>query len=550
MSSQSSPSTAAQPRAIAALSARLLRLWSAGGVEECAAVADWLEGVAGRLVDGLLEGFELYRRDQWLQYAVGPATVWGRWTGGELERPTYEVMRPASPPGNSLRLRRETPFDAAEASEFLEALAGAEEAGKLQDRKAGLLRGVVVDILYQAACTARGRTADGEDLLGPLQRLHQRHRGEAIRAAGLRRLGLLDQPLPAGLQACLRQLLLPAEEVEGCLTVAYRVRLFRQLAEVVDPLVVRADFTVAEAAVTALRGQVEAQATSAGTLREACARLVELGRFAERARPVLAGPAAGAQRAWLRPLLENFEGVGLLAGGVMGEKPARGQEVDDASTAEPPPVEPGPPREPSPEDAALTALAATSPTAEEFLAMTALAEELQPVVQGCWPEAEEALRGLHYPGNRFRQKLLRAGSVSGEEQQRLIGEAARQLADEFVNKIRRLDALLPGAGSCPPPFKSPAHLAAGARAQLGQRLKALRDRVFQVMRTHGGYDEYPLAVGDSVRKHGQVLDDVTYVSGPRFRPDEIVHILEPGYVRRREDGRQELIRSPKVLVAR
>ena len=65
------------------------------------------------------------------------------------------------------------------------------------------------------------------------------------------------------------------------------------------------------------------------------------------------------------------------------------------------------------------------------------------------------------------------------------------------------------------------------------------------------FDEAALdELTDSVRQHGQVLDDVSYVSGPRLRPDEIVQILEPGYVRRREDGKQELIRSPKVLVAR
>src|SRR6516225_9750450 len=72
---------------------RLLRLWSAGGApgpeEDCTPLLGWLEAdpeaVAGRMLPALLEGLELYRRDQWLQYAISTTTVWGRWKGGELE---------------------------------------------------------------------------------------------------------------------------------------------------------------------------------------------------------------------------------------------------------------------------------------------------------------------------------------------------------------------------------------------------------------------------------------------------------------------------------
>jgi hypothetical protein len=208
---------------------------------------------------------------------------------------------------------------------------------------------------------------------------------------------------------------------------------------------------------------------------------------------------------------------------------------------EPPPL--------SPEDAALAELAPAHPAAETFQTLGRLAEELLQSILGSWPEAEEAVKGLHYPGSRFKQKLLRIAGLATEEQGRLVREAARQLADEFVNKIRRLDALLPGVGNHPS-VRGPSHLSTQARELLCQQIKAVRDRVFQIMRAYGGYDEYPVAVGESVRKHGQVLDDVAYVSNPRLRPDEIVQILEPGYVRRREDGKQELIRSPRVLVAR
>jgi hypothetical protein len=166
---------------------RLRSAWCAASAdahgEDCSRLAAWLSTVAGPLLGGVLEGFELYRRDQWLQYATDPGTVWGRWTGGELERPTYEVMPPTGPAVSRLRLRRESPVSAAEVVDFLDALAVAEEAGKLQDRKAWLLRGVMVDIVYEAARRARPEPGDGDDLLGPLHRLHQRRRGEIIRRA-------------------------------------------------------------------------------------------------------------------------------------------------------------------------------------------------------------------------------------------------------------------------------------------------------------------------------------------------------------------------------
>ena len=549
---------------------RLLRNWSSGEAPgpdaSWGALLSWLESAAeptaSRLLSALAEGFELYRRDQWLQYATGTATVWGRWTGGELERPTYEVSQQATPGNNRLRLRREAPFEPDHITEFLTAFADAEEAGRLQDRKAALLRGAILDAIREAILRICEASTNGPDLLGPLHGLHQQRKGDQIHTSTLRRLAQLENPCPAGLRECLRQLLAPAEEVEGCLTRAYRLRLFCFLADLAEPFLRRELFAGAEAAVEALRGAIEKE-TDSLPLRAVCTRLGELGRFARRVRPVLAGPSAGEHRRWLHALLDNFERLGDLACCMLGET------LPPLEEPEPPPVteetipsipataitiapsESQPPRkELSAEDMALAALAAVNPVAEQFLTLGNLAEDLLRAVQGNWRDAEEALKSLQYPGNRFRQKLLRAAQSPAEEQSRQILDAARQLADEFVNKIRRLDALLPGTGSCPPSFKGPNHLPQPAREQLMQKIKALRDRVFQVMLAHGGYEEYQVAVGDSVRKHGPVLDDVTYVSGPRLRPDEIVQILEPGYVRRREDGKQELIRSPKVLVAR
>jgi hypothetical protein len=536
---------------------RLLRCWSGEASDHATgwgSLLNWPESVdeptAQRLLAGLIDGFELYRRDQWLQHASAAATVWACRTGGELERPSYEVVRQASVGANPLRLRREAPFGPAEVSAFLTAFAAAEEAGKLQDRKAALLRGTVLDILLEAFRTARGPSADGDALLDPLHQFHRQHKGDQIRAHALRRLALLDQPPPPGLLACLRQLLQPTEEIEGCLTPAYRLRLFRHLRDMAAPLLTPEDFAAAETAAEVLRTRTDPQATDAAALREVCAPLSALGRFALCVRPVLAGPSAGEHRRWARTLLTNFEHLGELANALLGETPASGPKAD-ASPGATNPAPPEPPRrEPSPEEVALAALAATNPAAEEFLALTALAEELLPLVQDCWRDATEALKGLQYPGSRFRQKALRTAQAPAEEQASQIQDAARQLADEFVNKIRRLDALLPGVGPCPAPFKGPAQLSPQTRDMLSQKLKELRDRVFHIMRAYGGYEEYPVVVGESVRRHGPVLDDVTYVSGPRLRPDEIVQILEPGYVRRREDGKQELIRSPKVLVAR
>src|SRR5262245_33264459 len=121
---------------------QLLRLWGRGAEEDCAPLVRALEGsreAAASLLRGLLEGLELYRRDLWLQYAADPATVWGRRAEGELEPPRYEVVRPTSPGANRLRLRRETPFMPPEALALLTALAAAEEAGRLGDRKGAWL---------------------------------------------------------------------------------------------------------------------------------------------------------------------------------------------------------------------------------------------------------------------------------------------------------------------------------------------------------------------------------------------------------------------------
>lgn len=534
----------------------LVRRWSAGGTPEddCTAAIRWLEderaAVAPGLEERLVSGCQVYRRDLWLQYVTDPATRWAWWTGGELERPVYEVLQPPGADANKLRLRRPAALGPVEVLDFLTALAAAEERGKL-DGKAAALRGVATDLLWEAVRGAAGDAVARGGLLEPLRRLRQRHRGDQLRAAVVPRLAVLDQPPPDGLRDCLRQLLTAAGEVEGCLTRACEVRLFRQLPEVVAPFVPQTIFESARAAVDGLREEVTGSQTL--TLRQVCAQLDGLGEFARLTQPILAGPAAGAHRQWARRLLENFARLGQVARCALGDPPpvARPPTTANEPAAEPPPASEGaapapvsPPQ--PPEDAALAALAATSPAAEAFLALALLTEELLRALRGSWSEAEDAVKGLHYPGTRFRQKAARAARLPADERDRQLREAARQLADEFVNKIRRLDALLPGIGNAALPPKGPAHVSAQHREQL----RAVRGRVFQIMRDHGGYEEYPVAVGDSVRKHGPVLDDVVYVANSRLRPDEIVHILEPGYVRRREDGRAELIRSPKVVVAR
>ncbi|MCI0464164.1 MAG: hypothetical protein L0Z62_45095 [Gemmataceae bacterium] len=558
---------------VALRACRLLRHWSAGAAPEddCTPALLWLESeraaLAPALLTSLVEGFQLYRRDVWLQYATAEGTVWGRWSGSELERPVYEVALPPTPANTHLRLRRQAPLGADEILNFLTALAAAEEIGKL-GRKGDALRGVTMDLLHQAIARAAEAEASRDGLLGPLQRLHQRYRGDQARAAVERRLALLDQPAPSGLLDCLRQLLSPTGDVEGCLMPASEMRLFRQLPLVVAPFVPAPVFASAQATIGALRAWVTTDQPA--SLRQLCANLDRLGTFALQVGAVVAGPSAGTHRRWARCVLDNFSRLGLVARCLLGEPAAEAEPLPpppplqgegEKTLLAPPPLagegaggrgSPTPEPEPpplSPEDAALAELAAAHPAAETFQALGRLAEELLQAVGGNWAEAEEAVKGLHYPGSRFKQKLLRFGQVPAEEQGRLIREAARQLADEFVNKIRRLDALLPGVGS-QPPVRGPAHLSAQVREQLAQQIKAVRDRVFQIMRAYGGYEEYPVAVGESVRKHGQVLDDVAYVSNPRLRPDEIVQILEPGYVRRREDGKQELIRSPRVLVAR
>jgi hypothetical protein len=325
---------------------------------------------------------------------------------------------------------------------------------------------------------------------------------------------------------CLQELLWPAGDVAGCLTPSAEVRLFRHLAELSSPWVERTTFDQARQAADTLRGWVAPGASSTATLGEVCARLGRLGEFARQVEPVLAGPGAGPHRRWATILLTNFRRLGQLAACLASKESAgHADRQDEPADAEAMP--------PAPE--------AVAPTVARVREVLALARQVQSAARGRWREPAEAARSLAYPVSRFRENLARAAGAPEQERGRLIEEAARQLADELMNKIRRLDALLAG-GVAPGRPELP--------ADLMTKLRALRERVFQVMAESGGYEECPLMVGDSIRRHTPSFVEVSYVSGPRYQADEIVQIVEPGYVRRRQDGQVELIRPAKVVVAR
>ncbi len=340
----------------------------------------------------------------------------------------------------------------------------------------------------------------------------------------------LDAPTPAALADNLRQLLTAADPALGCLTPRMRVRLFRHGRELAAPWVTPTRFDEARAHVDAL-GELLAR-TPPAPLKDVCAVLVALGHFAEEVRPVLANPAAGARRDWARLLFDNLQTLAQLA--------SRSLEKQ---------TPPAPP--PDPVDAALQELAGRHALAGQFRTLLDLARAVRPLCAGRWPEAEAAVQGLHYPAERFRKSVLRAAAVALDEQTRLLRAAGRSLADDLVNKIRAFDALLPGKSSDGPlPPRAPVHLGPEERDRLCQQLRALRELLLAVMREHGGYDEYPVALGDTVAKHGAALEDVTFVATPRHRANVIFQILEPGYVRRREGGQAEVIRSPRVCAAR
>ena len=185
-------------------------------------------------------------------------------------------------------------------------------------------------------------------------------------------------------------------------------------------------------------------------------------------------------------------------------------------------------------EAALQELAERHPIAGQFLALQTRAREVLGLCAGQWPEAEDAIRSLHYPAERFKKSLLRTVAAAALEQERPVRVAGRALADDLMNKIRAFDALLPGKSSEGPlPPRSPSQLPQADRETLGGHLRGLRDLVLAVMRDHGGYDEYPVALGDSLAKHGAALEEVTFVTTTRHRANVIFQILEPGYVRQR-----------------
>jgi hypothetical protein len=535
-----SPAPAAPGGAVGRV-VRLLRLVCAGG--DAAALTDWLErgqaALAGPLLRGVARGLNFYRRALWVRQLADPAARWAEWCAAGPGVPRLRVEIPAA--GTApLSVRREAPFGVGDTLTFLGDLADFDEAGKLPPREAEQARGMTADVLHAALHPL----ADDEGLRHRLAALRERHRGEPLRAHALQLLTALEQPTPEGLRECLRRLLLPDGAGEGCLTPECAARLFLHAPQLLAPWLDGEVFEAGRDAVAALR----AGAAGGATLGQVCARLAELGEFARRLLPLYASPSAGLHREWVRHLLGNLALLAEAAGRV-AEPPDAAVEIE-APPPQPalqPQTEPLPDRARAEEDAWLAGLAAEAPVVGQFLGLSAAAEELRAEAAG-WHELEEALRGLHYPGGRFRQRLARASVAGDDERAGQIQDAARQLADEFLGKIRRLDALLASEGNCAAP--GPGQAGAAPRAHLCRRLRAVRDRLFRVMQEHGGYEEYPVAVGDPARKHAQALEEVAYVSDPRRRPDEIVQVLEPGYLRRRGNGEPELIRPPKVVVAR
>ncbi len=563
------------------------------------------------LLEAVLHGMEFYRRIHCILHVTQSGTPLGRSSAADLGPTTYTIEALA-PTGSRIRLRREMPFAPEDVPEFLaKAGAGKSDElrAMLTDIVHEAVRAVLggpeqpprllrpLERLHDA-CKGRGMRTRAGQIQATLDEPAPEGLQRSVQAL---LVGAADGCLTPGSEVRLFRhaarvtppFLAPQEFEEAQAAVE---SLRRCVAQQPCPATLRQVCAKLDLLGTfARRLQPILTGPSAGAHHDWARLLLEnFSRLGLVARSVLGGPlSAPPPPKEPAPAPETSHGPRSLDGSAAPQEtappPAVAAEAASAGvSAGPPPVpavdgpppqqppaeaappeavtevvaagaEPlveaaqalvqeSPPPEPTPEEAALAELAPTHRVVVEFRDILALAQELKATLDGRWDEAEEALRELHYPGKRFQEALVRAAKSEGEERSRVVKRAARELADEFVNKIRGFDALLPGKGNPPLPFLAPAHFTGEGRDDLARKVRALRDRLFQVMQAYGNYAEHQAAVGESVRKYQDL--DIVFVSNTRGRQNEILQILLPGYVRRRGDGTSEPIRSPKVKVAR
>jgi hypothetical protein len=149
--------------------------------------------------------------------------------------------------------------------------------------------------------------------------------------------------------------------------------------------------------------------------------------------------------------------------------------------------------------------------------------------QAGWSEAAKSLsdlhKGLQWLDQDFRE--LPKPDSEGEWRQQLENRVPKW-ADENITVLRRLDELLSGKNEKGEDLTGPTD------QSLLQELGRVRNQLLQFISRYGGWEEYPVKVGDPVANHLGNLDPVG-VRGRTSGPAIVRAILHPGY-RRKRDG--------------
>jgi hypothetical protein len=538
-----------------------------------------------------------YRRAEWISFLAAHTDPWVGWDQESAERPVLRAQPEALHGG---LLRDPQPLTAEDVLDLPARLAQQPEGKDGIKWFAESISFAVDDLLEQVDRQTIPLVAASQ------QSLQERCRNDALPDAFFH----LEELPSWGWRAGLKQLLCSSEGTWGwgCLTPNTWRRFYYAYPEFAEPFLSREEFQQADAIITDLHNWAdghEAMQTADKTLQWLLRHFDTLGRLAAKMKRVLAGSAAGPHRLWIGYLLDNFIRLGELAGYTREEKPpareappapedppavAATLEEAEVSTdlptaaddaVEEPPADAEPPASPAAdappppadEDIADKAAAAAPATVQPpvsdteaarddplaadarfaellrkhrsvkvFDDVVSLARKMRDACGPDWPEGTDALESLRARHRQFRDRLVRASTAPASEADGYVRSILRTLMEELIANLVRLDQVLPGEGEdgrLPP--RGPAALSA--------QVQAVRDRLFEFMARHGGYSRYPIEIGDSTTKH-RGLRVQGLVPSRRVEQNCIARIVLPGYVRVRDDGKQEVVRPPEVCLAK
>lgn len=160
-----------------------------------------------------------------------------------------------------------------------------------------------------------------------------------------------------------------------------------------------------------------------------------------------------------------------------------------------------------------------------FVQLVRKAVRVSKSCQYIWPKAQDNLSRLQKKLDQFmrdKAEVCVTGSMDD------VRQAVEQLTDELLASLKSLDDLT------------------GELRQTKLRdVVEIREALFKYMQDHGGYEVYPVKVGDLSKVHHGKLK---CVGSKHTGESKVTRIVKPGYQRTR-NGVKELVESPQVELA-